>query len=227
MRNLFSILFIVFAFVSCKKDSTIPPVDMGYKYFPVNKGHWIIYDVDSTVWDDFFPLEDPRHDSTYNFQLKEITESIFNDNASRTTERIERYKKIGSLDWYLKNVWFSNLTNSTAEKVENNIRYLKLTFPIRKGLTWNGNIYNTEDKQDYTYKEIHAPYSINGISFDSTLTVVQKVDTNSLIKKEFAIEVYAKNIGLIYKKQFTKETQINGSIVKGLEYTLKIKSWGD
>lgn len=227
MKKIVAVILLIFAIASCKKDSTLPSVDMGYQYFPINKGHWIIYDVDSTVWDDFFPLEDSRHDSTFKFQLKELTESVFNDNTARPTERIERYKKYDTGNWFIKNVWFTNRTNTTAEKVENNTRYLKLTFPVRKSIAWNGNIYNTQEKQDYIYKEVNSPFTVNGISFDSTLTVLQKVDTSSLIKKEYAIEVYAKNVGLIYKKQYTKETQINGTIVKGLEYIWKIKSWGD
>ena len=44
--------------VSCKKDDPVK-IDVGHSYFPVEIGSWIIYDVDSTVWNDFdVPSED-------------------------------------------------------------------------------------------------------------------------------------------------------------------------
>ena len=73
-----------------------------------------------------------------------------------------------------------------------------MVFPIHNQQYWDGNAFNTENKWEYSYDDIHQPYSVGGVSFDSTVTVFQRDELNS-IKYEVASEVYAANIGMIYK----------------------------
>ena len=216
------VIFLVFLY-SCKKSETIKPIDLGYSYYPSNVGHWIKYDVDSTYYDGFTHTV-----RKYHFKLNEEIQSTFLDNQNRPTQRLERYVQMSdTTSWYLRNVWASNLTSTTAEKVEENIRYVKLIFPISESQTWNGNAYNSLGEMDYTYNNTFKPFTVNGITFDSTITVIQNVDSN-LIYVKYMIEVYAKNIGLIYKRyediQKQPDLQID-SIVGGLDYTYRISSY--
>ena len=51
------LLFVSMLFIfSCKKNSTEPIPDVGYDYAPYKLGSYIIYDIDSTVYDDFFKI---------------------------------------------------------------------------------------------------------------------------------------------------------------------------
>src|ERR1700757_476515 len=78
---------LFFVFQGCKKDHPVT-ADAGYSYFPNNIGHYCIYDVDSTVYDDF------NHDTlNYKYQVKEVIESYYTDNEGRQAMRIERYKR--------------------------------------------------------------------------------------------------------------------------------------
>jgi len=43
------------------------------------------------------------------------------------------------MPWLLKNVWYSVKTDKNVERVEENIRYIKLIFPIRNNAKWDGN----------------------------------------------------------------------------------------
>ena len=52
---------------------------------------------------------------------------------------------------------------------------------------------------EYSYTEIDVPQIINNISFDSTLSILH-VDNVTLINKTFSMEVYARNVGLVYKE---------------------------
>ena len=132
--TVFTLLF----FSSCKKETELP-VDMGYKYFPVNTGHWVTYDVDSISYNDFTGQVD-----SFTFQIREVVESVFTDNEGRETQRLERYKRWNDTSaWFLKDVWMVNLTATTAEKVEENIRIIKLIFPPKDNEKWDGNLYNT------------------------------------------------------------------------------------
>ncbi|MBL7892358.1 MAG: hypothetical protein JNL63_06990 [Bacteroidia bacterium] len=198
------ILFLIIAattIYSCKKDQDTSALDIGYGYFPNQSGKYIIYDVDSIVKNSFTKQVD-----TFKFQVKEVIESVFNDNTGRPTLRLERYRKYysktvayDSMSWVLTDVWSANLTSTSAEKVEENVRYVRLIFPVEKYKTWNGNAYNTIGEWNYKYTEIDKAKTVGGIAFDSTLTVVQFEDEN-LIDKKYYREMYAKNVGLIYRQ---------------------------
>jgi len=220
---LFKILIILFVLsfifnISCSKDSTIAPIKMFYNYFPVDTGYWIQYQVDSTVWDDFTGQQ--LH---YQFQVLEVFESLFTDNEGNEAIRIERYRKMDdTTNWTISDVWFGNIQTHSAQKVEENIRYVKLIFPVKEETKWDGNIYNHYQPEQYKYKSTHTPMLINSFQFDSTLTVVQKYRTN-LLEEINKYEIYAYGVGMVekYHKEITKNI-VTGEIVKGIEYSYKI-----
>jgi hypothetical protein len=212
----------MFGIISCKHE-TVTPVDLSHGYYPTNIGHWVTYEVDSTYYNDFT-------DSTeiYHYYIKELNESSYLDNQNRPTIRLERYKNSDST-WHICNVWVSNRTTTTAEKVEENIRYIKLIFPIVDGQEWNGNSYNTKGDQEYKYTNVFKPYTVNGITFDSTVTVIQAKDSG-LLEIHNQMEVYAKNVGLIYKryKSVRMDFPVHPTVIdSGKVYSYKIISYGN
>ena len=219
---LFLLVVFLFSFYSCQKDQNIKLInDLGYEYFPIKTGHYIIYDVDSVVINDFTSKTD-----TFQYQLLEILESEFIDNENRTAQRIERYKRSDSISsWKIINICQSCRTEKRAEKVENNIKVVKLTFPVKDGLKWNGNAYNNKEAWTYFYKNLNLSQTINGFKFDSTISVILKDEFN-LIESKYYEEKYAKNVGLIYKKEEDIKTEINGKVKSGISYTQKIREYG-
>ncbi len=208
------LLLIFLPLAGCKKSSEEGP-DIAYEYFPMKKGHWVTYEVDSIIHD--APAE--IHD-TFQFQIKELIESHFTDNEGRRTARVERFKrKHDTAQWRLKDVWTANRTPRNAQKVEENIRFLKLVFPIRKGRFWDGNALNTRERNEYRFGRIHADRTIQGTHYDSTVTVIQK-DRVNLVERKEAEEVYAKGIGLIHKRIIDLEID-SGNIEKGSEFKMK------
>jgi len=219
------LILIVFATIlfwsSCKKE-TVEPVEMGYKYFPVNIGHWAIYDVDSISYNDFTGLID-----SFKYQIKEIVESDFIDNQGRTSQRLERYIRLSDTSaWTIKDVWFETLTASTAERVEENLRMIKLVFPISDSFEWNGNNYNIIGEQKYSYQDVFTPALINNISMDSTVTVMQK-NSQTLISEDYQKEIYAVHVGMVYKKYVALEKQPTGTITSGIDYSYTLRSYGN
>lgn len=195
---------------------------MGYNYFPVNIGHWVVYNVDSISYNDFTGEVD-----SFKFQMKEYVESVFADNEGNETYRLERfYRPDDTSDWVLKNVWAINLTASNAQKVEENIRIVKLVFPVESGTKWNGNIYNNLGSQTYEYQNAGSTFQIGGFTFDSTVIVSQK-DELTLISEKYEQEVYATQVGMIYKKYINLVKQPSGVITKGINYSYTIHSYGN
>lgn len=212
---------------SCKKDAgTVPTADMGYNYFPDEIGRFVIYEVDSTWQDDKSGV-----DTAFRYLLKEVVESVFMDNSGRPTLRIERYKKIyndsipyDSMAWIGPRIWHANLTSSTAEKVEENIRYIKLIFPAKEGKEWDGNTFNTLGEKIYEVISVDEPATVNNLHFDSVITVQQHKQID-FIQYRYEVEKFARNVGLIYK---VRDSLYDGGKADtiGYTYTQKIVSYG-
>ena len=218
-RQLFLLLFgLILSVISCKKDSDLSQnPDLGYNYFPVDSGRWIVYKADSIVHNDFTGTVD-----TFRFQIMEVMAGDFKDNEGRVSQRLERYKRENETSsWKIKDVWWMTKTATRAEQSEENRRYIKLAFPVKNGQSWDGNALNTETAQHYSYEDVHEPYQINGLSFDSVVTVLQQ-DQLNIIEKKYSIEKYAKGVGMVYKEYISLDFQKDA----GVEYTLKIIAYG-
>ncbi len=219
MKTLFIILFVVVAF-SCKKDNSLPEkVDLGYDYFPLKIGQSLIYDVDSIAY-----LQPSGDTIIEKFRIKESIETVYKDNQNRDTYKLVRYKKkyqegvfYDQMTWVLQDVWSVNLTATTAEVNEENKRFIKLIFPVEKNTIWNGNAQNNIGEWKYKYTEVHQPLSLNGLQYDSTLTVTQKKENTAIYYKNYT-EQYAKGVGMIYKEV----SDYTFKVVNGILYPGKI-----
>lgn len=184
---------------SCKKEKQ-EPADLGLDYYPVAAGTWVQYSVMEVNHDEAVSI----HDTTY-YELKEVIESTFIDNQGRPSVRIERYKRDAVTDnWQISDIWYATQTNAGLEKVEEDVRFLRMSYPVRKDREWNGNVYNQQAAWDYFYEDVDVVRSYSGLSFDKTSKINQRFNHN-LVEFEHAYEVYAKNIGLVrkYFKDFT------------------------
>lgn len=219
-QNIFYFAFILVIVASCE-TSEGEPVYMGHEYFPFKEGKWVVYQVDSTVYDDFLGKV-----FEYSYQVKEVNKEVFVDQQGLSNMRVERFIRQNQQNiWQIKNIWTSALNTNRALKTEENITFVKLSFPLKQNLIWNGNLFNTQKEQSYKITHIHAPYQLLQMDFDSTLTVLQR-DFTTLIGKEFQYEVYANGIGMIHKKFINLETEIDGSIIRGVDYSYILIDYG-
>ena len=228
IENIFlGCLVLLLGFFSCKKDKEVEPtVDLGYNYYPDEVGRYVIYEVDSIYQDDPLLWRD-----TTRYILKEVIASTFVDNSGRTTLRLERFYKMyvdtipyDSIAWVGPRVWYANRTSSTLERVEENNRYLRLVFPAKEGEIWNGNVYNTLGEKEYEITSTDQPETINGLAFDSVVTVKQFEQIN-FIERRYEEEKFARNVGLIYK---VRDSLYDGGTNDTVGYTFrqKIISYG-
>jgi len=221
LRNPYPVLFlsaILLLFFSCKKNDNVP-LTVDKSYFPLVSGKYIIYDVDSLG---YWGFADSVVHSQY--EVREEVDSPYIDNAGNQAFKIIRSRRADeNSQWIATDVWSANLTDFTAEKVEENLRFIKLDFPIALNREWFGNRYIKADSNlsflagwNYEYTAIHEPMTLNGLSFDSTVTVTQHDDQNA-IQEYIYIEKYAKNVGMIYKYEDSLSLQpakpIDGRVV--------------
>lgn len=203
--------------ISCKKETDSSDYDYGYNYLPDDSGSFVIYRVDSVLYDDFNNTR--RYSSIY---LKEKIGEQFKDNLGRTAKKILRYYSDSlPAKWELFNVNYLVKSSLTAERVEDNLRYIKMVFPNDVNEKWLGNklitspppyildtsnYYVTDWK--YTIKNRDKYYD-NGIKiFDSTLLISQ-IQDSSAITKTYSVERYARSVGLVYREFWIVTGQIN------------------
>jgi len=200
---------------TCDKQTLVEvPEDNSQEYFPLALGKYMIYEVDSVLYDLDFA-------DTVHFFVKEEIIDTFLDNSDRVSYRIERSERMSETDpWQIKDVWVALQTENTAERIEENFRFVKMTFPLREGTTWDGNqfvdkdyILTIEGETLELFKgwssqveTVGAVEMINGMTFNEVTTVSHARNEN-LIELRESVEKYARNVGLIEKIDRILDTQ--------------------
>lgn len=226
MKNLIlsGLGLTLFLFISsCEKDdkSVVTPIDLTLQYFPIDSGLTRYYDIDSIFWDPFTNTRD-----TISYPLKEVIVGTFIDNEGRLAQRVERFKQDIVGNWIIYKVWSSYRNAQRAEKVEDNVRYVKLVFPISIGVTWNGNAYNTLTPRNYEFIFVGAPDIFNNFTFNETVRVQEDDEPANLLNDFYAEEKYAKNVGCYYRYISDLEFNfITGDTVSGYIYTEKLTAY--
>lgn len=215
LKNPFFILLLLPLF-SCEREVEEGP-ELHKDYFPVSTGHRVTYEVDSIFHDSAVETHDTSH-----YFIREEIESSFIDNEGRTAYRLERYRKDSADDdWSIADVWTSYRNEERAEKVEENQRFIKMTFPVQDGKDWNGNAFNDLNDSEYRYRNVHQSRTVEGKVLDSTVSVLQE-DEENLIEKRFSEEIYSKGIGMVEKTKIGLETYTSGEIRRGSELYMRM-----
>lgn len=189
-------------------------LEEGKSYFPLIVGLNITYVVDSTIYD-------PFQQDIFNkrFYVREYIESSYEDDAGNTNYRLERYIGENEDDINtISSVWYISTGSKFIDRTEENLRFRKFVLPVRDNANWMAHKFLVaEDKLSflknwrYTFLNTNKPYLLadeefGDKSYDSTVTVRQFGDSTNIIQT-MGKEVYAKDIGLIYKKM----TYLDGS----------------
>lgn len=219
----FLILSFFFVLMSCKKDKNDSAIQFHTDYSPIEEGRYVIYAATEIQHDD-----DVLQHDTLSYLLKTVIGQIYYDNEGRAAREYLRYTSIDSaVSWQLKDVWTTILEGNRLELIEENQRIVKLLFAPTLSKEWDINVYNSKPKQNAIYSSIHESYSINGNSFDSTITVKQ-ADFFSLVDLKRQNEVYAKGVGMVskYYKDLTIENFDSLNVKKGKELYYNCISFG-
>lgn len=220
LKTSASVALIISAFCACKKNETLPPLDLNFAYYPLEVGRVNIYEVDSIHYSGF-----NNSKTNYSFQLKD---SVVNDisEGDRKTAVIHRFKKTGNGSWTFQKVISRTVTGQRAEEFIDNVRFVRLVFPPEAGTYWKGNTYNTlSEYAVFSIADVDKKLEINSMVLDSTLTVEEEQE-NNLIRQYYSTAVYAKNIGLVQRSEVNGETEITETELRdGYRYTMTLKSY--
>ncbi len=220
-RIFFVSVFCSVLWASCTKETSAPAIDLQSEFFPLKVGSVLIYDVDSTAYSNF-----TGGNINYKFELKDSVADTYTDLTGAVNYRVERYKRTNlNSPWVIHQVYSRNKSLRAAEEFMGNQRFIRLIFPPVRGAYWNGNSKNNIGKQEYLIEEDILSFTVNSLTFDSTVTV-KEIDEFNLIKEDLVKSTYAKHVGLVQKTVVDIEKNIStGKTTDGRVYSLKLKSY--
>ncbi|RYZ55173.1 MAG: hypothetical protein EOP49_03520 [Sphingobacteriales bacterium] len=200
-------------FFSCTKEKErVYPNDPTRGYFPLQFGRYVTYDVDSTLWDDYKKVK-----SVFKYQMRYTIADTFRDNSFRLSYRMDVHiRKTENVPWKVHRVIYLTPTDNHLEYVEENLRFIKLVFPVSNNVTWKGNSMINSMDQDYTYfqdwnyyySDMAQPFNNGKAYFENTVTVNQVDDSLNNPENQpsdyayltHGKEVYAFDAGMVYRE---------------------------
>lgn len=215
LQLLFVAAIIAIAYAACKKPDELPQV-LGPRseYFPLELNRSIVYNVDSTIWDDTFCVKEFR-----SHQIMYTVSDTFTDAQGRLSYRIDtRIRRNPGDEWMTHKVMYATNTGAVVEFSYEGLNFIKLSFPIANGNSWKGNQYiQTDDPEyayfdnwDYTYANVGHPYVTADVKYDKTITV-EHIDSklndpdifpNDTAARTYSREVFASGIGMVYREYY-------------------------
>lgn len=213
IKNLVFVVICSFTMIACSKESETFSTATIADYSPLIVGKYVTYQLDSTVFVNFGTAQEIR-----SYQVKYTVDAVITDNLGRPAYRIFRSIRKTAAQPFVPDATFTAVnTGNGLEFTENNLRYIKLRLPIRNGYSWKGNSFIETSSSnsnlryladwDYTYADVHTSKKVGTFTFDSTLTVMQRADSSFLpvtsstifADKNVSKEIYAKNVGLVFR----------------------------
>ena len=222
-------LIIALLFIACER--VIEQLDpVAYEYFPMEVGKYKIYQVDSTVYDEY-----NCDVQITSYQVMELTGNTGTDGEGDLYYTVERHIRADSSQpWLLQSIWTEKIEDNQLQRVEDNQRIIKMVFPVKESRRWDGIVYIRRDTlvpirggsidmykdwDDFVFENIGETFldtSRTGPKIYPDALQVLQVDKTNNIEKRYSREVYAKNIGLVYKEMWILDTQCRGGNCTGV-----------
>ncbi|KXK40432.1 MAG: hypothetical protein UZ09_BCD002000402 [Bacteroidetes bacterium OLB9] len=222
----------------CISEVEIPDTsDYGYEYFPIEKGRSWIYQSDSIVF-----YNSGQEVDTFRSYLKEEIGDIIKDIDGTEIHKVKRYFKRNESDpWTPIHTWTTSLRDNKALRTEENLKFIKMVFPIKENLNFDGNLYIDPEIRIEVQGEALEPYKVwktriedidTLIRFHDTdlaCMMIHLVDDTTIVDRRRVYEFYGKGIGLVRKEMILVDTDSSkpdtpweNKILKGFIHTLQL-----
>ncbi|MBI1193033.1 MAG: hypothetical protein GC205_07660 [Bacteroidetes bacterium] len=205
-----SMLVAFLLMLAACETETLPEQPRYEQYFPLESGRVWEYQLDSILYRETVPNDTQRW-----FIRQELGQE-YTDLEGRPSFPVLTYRRRSAADaWRYHQTGIARIWQNRAEWVENNLRSIKLVFPVQESSDWQGHLFFSDLENiptveacnnlaylydwTYAYQDLHLPTTLGALSFDSTLTVNQ-IGEQNLIEYNAASERYATGVGLVWRK---------------------------
>lgn len=208
MKIYYLLFWSVFMIFSCTNNTEdLDTSSFGYDYFPLETGRSWTYQSDSIIY-----TRGGIQIDTFRSFIKEEVEDYTLDIEGHKVFKIARSMRRNENDsWQRLNTWTAYVDKTRAIRTEENIKILKLVFPILKGQRFDGNIFIDKNNKilvggefmdiykDWRHRIDEVDISENFKGQEASVCKINLVEDESIIDKRDVKETYAKGIGLLYK----------------------------
>jgi hypothetical protein len=199
----------ILTFYSC--DKVEPPVESDTVFFPLKLSTFTVFKVTLLEHDAFREKTD-----TLSYFIKETTQDTIINNAGKLVYRTRIEQSQNDTNYTFIKYVIEERDDFSAQRVEDDTRKIKLSFPLKERKTWDANEFNINEYQSAQTIKVNEPYMAGDTEFIETVIVDLGNDINPFFTT-VEEEVYAKNIGLINRIVKEIETQ-PGKYKDGTEY---------
>jgi hypothetical protein len=203
MKRGYLFFILLVSVVGCSDEDPIN-TDMGLNYFPLHTGDRWIYQVEETI------INQTRESKAYELRVT-VIDSVKNTNGGYTYT-FHRDKRATETDsWQSFETWTAVLSMNQLVQNEGNELFVKLIFPLSNDLTWTGNqfnnlpnygnLFNGKGSEVYHATEYDQSKTLaTNLDFGKTITITQNDFDDPIVGKDVRKEVYARDVGLIFKE---------------------------
>jgi hypothetical protein len=196
-------------------------VNNNLKYFPLKVGNTWTYNVSEITYDTLIQnivIEYQEKFEIIDSYKSQLDEEVYVIHLSTRSDEND--------DWVSTQTWTAKL--STINEVivsEENISFVKMVLPVKEGVSWRGNKYNTIEADrnngridNFLFLDVEKSYG----DFANTITVQESNDLN-FAYKDVRYSIYADGIGLVYNVDsyidFCDDVDCFGKNVRKHEHT--------
>ena len=197
---------------------------------PLEKGKYITYRVDSTVFTNF-----GRNTEIHSYLVKHVVDTAITDNLGGPGYRVFTYLSdiTGTQPWQPNGSYSVTVLDDHVEVIEDNMRVIKIVLPVRDGTEWKGNthvagdpygdVYNFSNDDNMAQWEFKVDGPIQSIAtvedqtYNDVYTVTENDDTDPVTDPSdygsvsISREMYSKTVGLVFRELTLWEQQPNPS----------------
>jgi hypothetical protein len=199
----------ILGWMGCTETIEEPrPIDFNYSYFPIKLGAEYIYQSDSIVYNN-----GGLNIDTFSSQIREVVQDSFLNIDGEIEYTLARYyRRIATQEWTPINRWSIGRNAEFATRTEENLKFVKMIFPPKLGLRWNGNRFFDDNQKievagelvkiynDWTSKIFKTDVEITANDKKYSAIEIEVVDLNSLIERRLVKEWYAKDVGFLRRE---------------------------
>lgn len=202
---------------SCKKNVVETPKDLSSDYHAMKTGDWWLYQMDSIKFYGTGASPD-----TFKYQVRHRITDDQTSADGNTSFSIEiEHRKDTNYQWQFARAYSVRIDELEVIRKDFDIDELVLSKPFSVNKVWDGNQFNAQPRSTFYISSLHIPQEVNGINYDSTVTILQEEQIN-LVNSYQGKEVYAKGVGMILREKEYLSNLTDPNKVTGYKYILSL-----
>lgn len=176
------IVIMLTLFTSCNREIEDGQVDFGYDFQPLEIGLFWIYAVDQIT---YFGENDSVPEI---FFYKDQIRSFYTNTEDEQVFVVQRSKSSGGINWNPEIEYTLIQRDFSLIRTIENQALVTLVFPPKDGISWNGNSYRNDPRDDFEV-----------VNSGSTIRINQEDSDDEVTYRDIRYEMYEKSVGLVEK----------------------------